>query len=526
MRLLSIVAGFLLGLPAFATQAAETSPLLVVSTSGLSPAEQVLLSGIQGLLNRTNAVVWLQSGGVNARILEQLREEGRVLEPVAGPWPLVQRFRDQVDGLVLGSVADESINRATSIAAVTRAFLVDASLASRPEWSGLPVIADARTLSEEDLWTRFGPRFTRGLAVHQPARKTLHLRDLAVSLGLRTFYDVPKAERIRRIRELGPGTRVFGWGEDEHEFVGEVSDAGGAVLPADWSLNLSALHHLPPSGSRPWPPPLKPGPAPRNSVPVVSPSPRPRPAPLTPGERVVAFVITDGDNLQWVGGGFVEAPGFWASTNRGRFPVTWEMAPSLAEFAPRVLDYIRSTATPLDDFVCGPSGYGYQFPSRLPDRLDAASRTGRAAEQSGFPWVTLLDSGGAPDRVPEWLSRPEIRGVLYKDYAPYNGHRGAVAWHAGKPAVSYRFLLWESKRRDGTLRPDWLPDGVAAAIGALPVGTAEPSDRFALVNVHAWSFRDSGGPMGAIRRTVDQLAGQARVVTACDFFELLQQTRR
>jgi hypothetical protein len=488
-------------------------PLLVVSADGLSPAEQILLAGIQGLLNRTNAAVWLRSGGMNARILKDLQDEGLAVETVSGPWPLVERFRDRFEGMVLGSVGDESINRATSVAAVTRALIVDASLAARPEFAGLPVVADARVLSDVELWERFGPRFLRGHAVHQAARKTLHLRDLAVSMGMATFYDVTPEERTRRVRGLGPGTRVFGWGEDELRFVREVSRGGGAVLPADWSLNLSALRHLPATP----PPSGKPG---RGS------SGPGKPAPLKTGERVVAFVVTDGDNLQWIGGGFVDNPGFWASPHRGSVAVTWEMAPSLTEFAPRVLGHLRRTATPLDDFVCGPSGFGYQFPRHVPDRRDAARRTGLAADAAGMPWVTVLDDGGGPDRVEEWLERPEIAGVLHKDYAPYNGHRGAVAWHAGKPAVAYRFLLWESKRGDGTLRPDWLPEGVAAGVEGLPVdNTSKASDRFALVNVHAWSFRDSGGPLGAIVRTIPLLPKGTRVVTASEFFQLLTTNR-
>jgi len=488
-------------------------PLLVVSTDGLSPAEQVLLAGIQGLLNRTNAAVWLPSGGMNARILKDLQDEGLAAETVSGPWPLVERFRDRFEGMVLGSVGDESINRATSVAAVTRALIVDGSLAVRPEFAGLPVVADARVLSDVELWERFGPRFLRGHAVHQAPRKTLHLRDLAVSMGMATFYDVTPEERTRRVRGLGPGTRVFGWGEDELRFVREVSRGGGAVLPADWSLNLSALRHLPATP----PPPGKPD---RGS------SGAGKPAPLKSGERVVAFVVTDGDNLQWIGGGFVDNPGFWASPHRGSVAVTWEMAPSLTEFAPRVLGHLRRTATPLDDFVCGPSGFGYQFPRHVPDRRDAARRTGLAADAAGMPWVTVLDDGGGPDRVEEWLERTEIAGVLHKDYAPYNGHRGAVAWHAGKPAVAYRFLLWEAKRGDGTLRPDWLPEGVAAGVEGLPVdNTSKASDRFALVNVHAWSFRDSGGPLGAIVRTIPLLPKGTRVVTASEFFQLLTTNR-
>jgi hypothetical protein len=62
---------------------------------------------------------------------------------------------------------------------------------------------------------------------------------------------------------------------------------------------------------------------------------------------------------------------------------------------------------------------------------------------------------------------------------------------------------------------------VARNIGSLPAGADAGADAFALVNVHAWSFRESGGPMGAIGRTVAGLPPGVRVVTASEFFELM-----
>ena len=128
---------------------------------------------------------------------------------------------------------------------------------------------------------------------------------------------------------------------------------------------------------------------------------------------------------------------------------------------------------------------------------------------------------------PQGLKGPEnallasIQGVLYKDYAPYNRGRGAVYWHQGKPSVSYRYLLWEQKDRSGGLRPDWLPAGVAEAVERQASGAEAGSEAYALINVHAWSFRDSGGPMGAIGRTIEALPPRVRVVTATEFFELI-----
>lgn len=494
-------------LPFAISRASNVNPvpqeLRVIDPAGLTSAEQPLLASLQGQLNRTNAVLWVKSGGMNARILAELTDEGVRLRPAGSVWALLAESRGRLAGFITCDADDASFNVATSLAGPRRAVVLDASLRGRAEALGLRELFDARGLGEAEAFAKFGGEFARGLVVHQSVKKRLHLRDFAVARDAFTFFDVTSAERIRLVRALGPNTRVFGWGGDEHDFVRDVSAGGGAVIPADWSLNLSALQHLPAT--------LPPRPA------------RPEPASAKADERIVAFVVSDGDNIQWMGGGFVDAPGFWASPHRGEFPVTWEMAPALAEFAPRVLAHFLRTATTNDDFVAGPSGYGYQFPNFVPDRATAATETARAVAKAQLRLVSVLNSGGGMAQTKELLERPEADGVLYKDYAPYNKGRGAVWWHGGKPCASYRFLLWELKQPGGTFRRDALPEGVAEAIAALPADAAQSADSFALVNVHAWSFKDSGGPMGAIHRTIGLLPPNTRVVTATEFFALLRQ---
>jgi len=129
-------------------------------------------------------------------------------------------------------------------------------------------------------------------------------------------------------------------------------------------------------------------------------------------------------------------------------------------------------------------------------------------------------SAGIEDR-----GDPRIDGVLYKDYAPYNRRQGVVSWHQGKPAVAYRYLLWEQKDRTGKLRSDWLPEGVAKAIAASPDDPTSTTEAFSVIQVHAWSFRSQGGPMEAIHDTIRKLPPRTRVVTAPDLIHLLQPLR-
>ncbi len=69
-------------------------------------------------------------------------------------------------------------------------------------------------------------------------------------------------------------------------------------------------------------------------------------------------------------------------------------------------------------------------------------------------------------------------------------------------------------------RPE--PRGRCPRRGSLPAAADTDPDSYALVNVHAWSFRDSGGPMGAVERTIEKLPPGTRVVTASQLVGMLK----
>ncbi|MFM8357146.1 MAG: hypothetical protein ACKOET_01175 [Verrucomicrobiota bacterium] len=493
--LLTALAGWLAATRPVATAPPGAAAVIQVVPVPVDPAEQLLLASLQGLANRDRARLWIESRGMNDRVLAELRAEAAELRRCESVWEALDRFRPEIAGAVLTDTNGAAINVATSLAGVLDAVILDVSLTNRFRALGRPLLADARGREPLALLDRPDAGFARGWAAHQDPRKRLHLRDFAVARRIFTFFEPGSDARVRTVARLGPGTRVLGWGRDEQDFVRDVSAGGGVVLPSDWSLNLSALQHL--------------------TVPLPVPERGPDPAPLGPSEVAVAFVVTDGDNLQFMGGGFVEAPGFWASPHRGKFPVTWEIPPAFATLAPRALAILYRTATPLDDFVAGPSGDGYWFPHHSPDRVAEFGRTAEALARAGVRLSTVLNSDGTPAETAALLARPEVDGILYKDYAPYHRRRGAVEWFHGKPVVAYRFLLWEKMTGAD-------PDSVARALAALP-RPGPRAGRLALVNAHAWSFRDSGGPLGAIARTVAALPGDVRVVTASTLFRWLRE---
>ena len=494
--LLAAVAGFV----PLAAQSTLPRLWLVPPPPGAAHAEQALLASAQGNLNREQPTVWIHSGGLHGRVLDRVASRFNIT-PVESVWALLASNRSAFSGFLTCHVTNHTLNLATSLAGPRRALVVDATLRERALTLGLAEVADLRQESATNALERFGAGAARGLLIHQPVSKPFHLRDLAVARNAWVDFPESAGALTGLVRDLGPDTEVLGWGRDEHDFVRETSRGGGWVIPADWALNLSAHRWI-----------HDPAPA--------SPPP-PTPAPAVPGQRIVCFVISDGDNVQWLLGGFTEQPGFWSSPRRGTFPVTWELAPRLADLAPAAFAWLQRTASPMDAFVGGPSGGGYHFPHETPDRTRIARRSADALAKAGLRITSVLNSGGNPDELEALLADPRIDGALYKDYAPYNRRRGAIRWIHGKPVAAYRHLLWEQLRPDGTLRPDWLPDGVARAIRESDNDATKSPDAFALVQVHAWSFRKQGGPLEAIHQTVQKLPSNTRVVSATEFLALL-----
>ena len=66
--------------------------------------------------------------------------------------------------------------------------------------------------------------------------------------------------------------------------------------------------------------------------------------PLTPllpcaaaghGKHKVAFLMSDGDNIQWMYNTFAVQPSWWASPDRGKVPLGWTVSPGLVELGAR-----------------------------------------------------------------------------------------------------------------------------------------------------------------------------------------------
>ena len=473
------------------TVVAPPEPMYTIDRETLKPAETVLAQTLQGLTARKAPRIWIATKGVQETLLKNLEKERPV--ETADVWGLVKRFRGEVKGAIVYKLGTPSLSVASGLCGPMNAVAIDESLVDAAKGAGLNVVLDVRGMTEKDAFAKYRSLYAKGFVVEQGVDKPGHLRDFAVRHSAFVMDTEDREFRKQVIRAFGPNPLVFGWGKDEYRWVEDVSAAGGTGVPSDWAANLSVLESLPASKK------LQP--------------PTPRPMRLQDGTRYVAFVMSDGDNVQWMTNDFVTGKSFYASPIRGRFPISWEVSALLSRFAPRVLEHIYAKATPNDDFVAGPGLPGYSFAHVMPDRPGAAQASAPYLRESGLSLVSFLNANdGTLSELAPWMNLPEVAGAIYKDYSPYHRRRGETAWINGKAVAAYRFLLWENLQDI---------DALTGEIAAMPTS----GDRFALVNIHAWSYGSIGGPLEAMQKVVERLGPETRVVTASQLFQLMREAK-
>jgi hypothetical protein len=181
---------------------------------------------------------------------------------------------------------------------------------------------------------------------------------------------------------------------------------------------------------------------------------------------------------------------------------------------PRVLEYLYSTATPNDAFITGAGVPGYTYAHLQPDKVSLAKEASRYLRLDDLNVVGVInDNAGSMEEIIPLLERPEVDAVLYKDYNPYDGRNGAIIWYKGKPCISFKWDLRESRQG---------PEKIAEEVAKMPASPRTDEGSYAVVTVLAWGYQNAGGPMEAVRRTIELLPKNTRVVTANQLVSLMK----
>ncbi|MGO8673055.1 MAG: GxGYxYP domain-containing protein [Capsulimonadaceae bacterium] len=384
-------------LPSF-DRPAHTQDLISMPPAGVDPEtgneEQVLFSSLKGVVNRTKPRIWVAEGTGDGKSA-WLKELGLAYMEVPDPWTLITKYRSEIAGVVVyDDTQPDTINLASSIAGEQKALVASPGLVSRLTGApyNLPVLVDLRgkftgklavyQYLYDHVWPQLPHRILIGL---NPSAVFGSLREYAVSVNSAVVWLDPtkadeKALLDRFFASMGPGTVYLGWWPEEGSGVTAASAYGIVTCASDWSTNLSNFSGM----SR-----------------HIAVKPVPPVIPPVQNKIYLAFIMSDGDNLQYCEH---QLKAMWENPDRGKVPMGWTMSPVMLDAMPGALNYYYKTATPNDCLLSGPSGYGYTYPNDWTDTAALGrfiSKSDDYCRRAGFRIITIWNTinGGIDPNV-------------------------------------------------------------------------------------------------------------------------------
>ncbi|WP_202621796.1 T9SS type A sorting domain-containing protein [Pontibacter russatus] len=362
-----------------------------------SSAEMYLFASLKGIVNRTQPRIFSYEGDAFAEGPHTwLQSLGLGWSEPANKWDLIAKYRQEISGLIVYDPAQtHTVNLATMLAKDQKALIASPLLLSRLSAApyNLPVLLDLRGQFSSKLqvyqtiydtyWPKLDHRLLIGL---NPDAHKAALREYATALGAPVIWLDPKvaaeSELLNSFLSSMPaGSNYMGWWPEEEPGVSRASSYGISTIASDWATNLTVHSGMPRTVNTK---PIPPKPALQNKI-------------------YVAFILSDGDNLQYVEHLMRK---LWNNPDRGAVPIGWTLSPAMLDAMPGALNYYWQSSTANDNLISGPSGYGYAYPNSFPDQssLDQfVAKTEDYNRRAGFRVVTVWNTitGGIDQNVGE-----------------------------------------------------------------------------------------------------------------------------
>jgi len=388
-------------------------------------AEMYLFSSLKGIVNRTQPRMFSYEGDAFAEgPYTWMQSLGLTWTEYTDNWALITKYRSEIAGLIVYDPAQShTVNLATMLAKDKKGVIASPSLLSRLTAApyNLPILTDLRGQFSSKLqvyqtlfntyWPTMDHRMLIGLS---PEAHRAGLREYATALGAAVIWLDPNVSAestlLNSFLSSMPAGAVFtGWWPEEGAGITRASSYGIATVASDYCSNLT-VH----SGTS-------------RTV-----TPKPMPArPALQNKIYVAFILSDGDNLQYVEHLMRK---LWNNPDRGSVPMGWTLSPAMLDAMPGALNYYHQTSTNNDNLISGPSGYGYAYPNNFPNQTllnQFVTRSEDYNNRAGLRVVTIWNTitGGINQNV----------GESFADYAP--SLLGLTAQNTGGPLTIYKQSL-------------------------------------------------------------------------------------
>ncbi len=495
--------------------------LYYIEGDKLNSAERNLILSLQGIVAQEESQIFVYYSSDKLWFEALQKYYGITMEEVKTIWDMVDLFKDKLqdNGFVRYTQYDSSktyldnptapcsINTATVISGMEKYLIVEDSLVETAISRGLEQKADALDYFELDVYFEYQDKLNKDIMTSLTYNSTT-LRDVSIALKTMVWRDSDIDDLTFMLSNMNPNGILLGWHDAEYTGVLAGTTQSYATIASDTGRNFSVFAGLPKSKLK-QKPPMKYELKDKKDV------------------HYVTFIMSDGDNIQWVEGSYTNGEKYFAARSRGEIPYGWTLSPSLVELSPLFPRYLYSNATVNDNFVAAFSGLGYMYPSKYPaSQLEKfTERTAKYMDALNMSYTTILD---LEDDYPDKTKRDRVLnayskhsnikgGFLYYHIDRYVSSQmgGGIFWSNGKPFVSMRESLWVSESNQDQYDKAEVASQMAHRINSYKKDCTV-IDGYTAVNVHPWSF--SYDYCTSITKLLDD---NVVVVTPSEFMELI-----
>ncbi|MDD3036560.1 GxGYxYP domain-containing protein [Bacteroides sp.] len=481
--------------------------LIICNKEGLNQAEIMLLESLSGLCGQAvndgtfNEMVWIEFTNTSYdEILKSSLKSLNITKPTRMDlWQLLDYLKKKkiIKGYILYKAdtskgenyslrdgINYSSNVATVYAGLLKGILVEESLEKRIKESGLKKLKDARYESPETCFAHCKKQLNRSSALSIDP-KVSNCRDIAIAQKLMLYYGTGTfSEQI--LEWVTPLSPIMGWNcGNEDEYTGAITRWGHYNTASNWCQNLPFIMAA-----------------------------SDKTEPLTVHEKEFndinfkdssafhSFVVSDGDNMQWTMGSFIDDPVYYGNKDENRSPVSWTLCPVNLSVV-STSTWNRFVSMKKDNSSVIEYGGGYQYPDEFaknrPNREELLTEFARRMNWHfkklnikifGFICKDVF-SKEARQAYDIYAREIEgLTGMIAIQYNPYN-MGGDMVWVKSKenidiPVVTARFSIW-SGLFDNSLCGG--PDYVASLINRDAAKAEKQKEEYPLswTIIHAWS---------------------------------------
>lgn len=399
--------------------------------------EQILAQAIQGIVAQESSQIYIEKSmgeydPYTDYFSDLVDTYDLTYEYVDSVYELVDIFKDKVNGYALYLPHMDSVNVALTYAGLKQVLPITKDQVESIEALGVEYAID---LTEKDIcWVleNFRDEINWDYVIQQNPSYT-GIRDFGVAnsgLYLFNHFLVLDADAYTR---MGYDSPMLGWGStDEVSDVADLSYYGITTVASDHAWNLSVL-----SAAELQIEAFKQN---FDRTPIE-----------TEDVHYVTFILSDGDNVQYMLNNYFQSSRTYGAMNRGDVPFGWSIAPTMYDLAPTVLKRYYDSATDNDYLLAGVSGAGYFYPDVMPEEALQlhVERTNEYFKRLDLDYGVIMGSRKFDvykSSLAAYANMSEIEGAfLYANYDRYMGYGGEIWWENDKPFLSARNALWDTK---------------------------------------------------------------------------------